>query len=1033
MTYHAKILKIGLVLSLWMMASSYVGAQSVNQLLSQLNNAQSDSAKVSFSNRLAKAYQREGSDSLGVVYAEKALRLSRDYFMPDQEINSLVILGEIYEAQKAFTESVDYYFQAQAIAKRLDKKQQLITIYESLGRVYQAVRFDVKALEYYKLTYEHIPKPIDADKKEYLLQNIGLCYLNLSSLDSARYYYEALLNHQRDHSGKPSAVVLRQLIEVYKSKQRYEDALSLYNELVAIQLESNDQSGLINSYNAVGYIFQKLSDPNKALEYFQKAINANKESDKSGVDIVPMLINIGVIQLSLFRYDQALESFTEVVEIQKERKYDLGVADALNYVASVYMSIDDTRSAIKNLEEAIVYASKTESGLSVLARSYQKLFTIYERNGNYRKALENYQQYITMRDSANSKRQNIQNKYLEKQKEAEQAEKELQQIMLDRQAERLELTQLRNITERQEREFERLQKEQALKEAQLEAEKLAAEQSKQDLLIAKQRLEAKKRDQAIVLLEKSRELQDSKLKQQELENREKQNKIQLLNEQSKAIENKQKAAELELEKSRLQFFYTISVLGLFVLVLILMVYAYIKNRSKNKQLERQRDEIQTQKAAVEKSYQNIQVLSEFGQKLTATLSLADLDALVFAYLSNLMKISSFGIGIYNEQQKFIRYINSVENEAAPTKLVHYLDDATSFTVWCFRNEKEIFINDLESQRGKIPINVNFSSKIEPQSLIFLPLLFEEEPIGVLRVYAEQKNAFSKNDISVIKTLASYITIALINAKSFEEIEKKNKSILDSIRYARVIQQAILPKDSLREAGFDYFVIYKPKDIVSGDFYWYGKVAQEDKPDASIIAVADCTGHGVPGAFMSMIGNALLNEIVHEKHVHQPGEILELLNEKIISSLNQENTTVDDGMDLGLFLLEEIGGGRYRVTYSGVKTTLFYYEPSLGGSLQALKGDSRYIGGISARRKTGVFTSQTFELSAGAIIYLGTDGYADQNNVHRKRFGTKRLVELVEANLDKPIPEQETILHDALAEHQGNEPQRDDITLLGLKL
>ncbi|MEM9983431.1 MAG: SpoIIE family protein phosphatase, partial [Bacteroidota bacterium] len=169
------------------------------------------------------------------------------------------------------------------------------------------------------------------------------------------------------------------------------------------------------------------------------------------------------------------------------------------------------------------------------------------------------------------------------------------------------------------------------------------------------------------------------------------------------------------------------------------------------------------------------------------------------------------------------------------------------------------------------------------------------------------------------------------------IQATNKNVTDSIRYASTIQQAVLPDQNYMKKVFDdLFILYKPKDIVSGDFYW---VTQVD--NKKVIAVCDCTGHGVPGAFMSMIGAMLLTEIVSKQQVTDPAQILELLDSSVRKRLNQREGNNKDGMDVCLCVIEK-QGEEVKVEFTGAKRDLYYYsEQKLG----LLKGDRRTIGGF----------------------------------------------------------------------------------------
>jgi len=263
-------------------------------------------------------------------------------------------------------------------------------------------------------------------------------------------------------------------------------------------------------------------------------------------------------------------------------------------------------------------------------------------------------------------------------------------------------------------------------------------------------------------------------------------------------------------------------------------------------------------------------------------------------------------------------------------------------------------------------------------------------------------------------------------KQRDTLNTQNKKINSSINYAQNIQQAILPIISSISNIFKIFIIYRPKDIVSGDFYWFNKVN-----DTTIIAVVDCTGHGVSGAFMSMIGNSILNEIILEKKILDPAQILTLLNQRIIKALKQTETENTDGMDVSIISAKK-QENTYNILFAGAKRPLYKYN-SLKNTIDIIKGDRFSIGGknISSMKKT--FTNHKIAVNINDILFLSSDGFIDQNNNSRKRFGSKKLINILEENINKPMSDIKNTLEIELNNFQGNEEQRDDITFIGIKV
>ena len=260
----------------------------------------------------------------------------------------------------------------------------------------------------------------------------------------------------------------------------------------------------------------------------------------------------------------------------------------------------------------------------------------------------------------------------------------------------------------------------------------------------------------------------------------------------------------------------------------------------------------------------------------------------------------------------------------------------------------------------------------------------------------------------------------------KELNIRDKQITSSINSALTIQQASLPNEAIfRELFNDFFIIYRPKDVVSGDFFWMDK-----KDNHIILAAIDCTGHGVPGAFMSLIGSNLLDRIVKIKNVRDPHLILHDLNDEVQSVLKQKETGNNNGMDVVIISLERYANNLTKLTYSGAKLPLFLIKAGQN-EVEILKPDRKSIGGIQNNEK--VFTNQELILEEGSLLYLGSDGIADQNNTKRAKFGTKRLLHFFEKHKEQRLDFQKIILEEELWTHMQGTEQRDDILMIGIRV
>ena len=255
----------------------------------------------------------------------------------------------------------------------------------------------------------------------------------------------------------------------------------------------------------------------------------------------------------------------------------------------------------------------------------------------------------------------------------------------------------------------------------------------------------------------------------------------------------------------------------------------------------------------------------------------------------------------------------------------------------------------------------------------------------------------------------------------QTLTQSNKLISQSIKAAQHIQQAILPNQ--RKLDYllkDHFIIYRPKDMVSGDFYWLNEI------DGYIyLATVDCTGHGVPGAFMSMIGNLLLDEIIRVKKITDPAHIVQQLHNEIYSTLRQAETNNSYGMDLSLMVFKR-QNTHAEIRFCGAKHSLHYYNPQTQET-GTFKGDRKSLGGH--QNDDLCFTTQPLKLPQGTFVYVGSDGMEDQNNVKRRRFGSKKILQTLKDSAHLPLQQQKEVLETTFDTFMQGTIQRDDILII----
>ncbi len=313
------------------------------------------------------------------------------------------------------------------------------------------------------------------------------------------------------------------------------------------------------------------------------------------------------------------------------------------------------------------------------------------------------------------------------------------------------------------------------------------------------------------------------------------------------------------------------------------------------------------------------------------------------------------------------------------------------------------------------------------ALVALPLAFNKKVCGVLEVLFMEKPKQIYIDLlqRLTERIAANLNLFMMMdklAESKKVIQAKNENIWASINYAKKIQNTFLPSEAERLQIFsESFVIYKPLHIVSGDFYW---LSVHDP--IRIACIFDCTGHGIPAAFVSLLGYNLINEAIKQNFVYAPADIVAWLNYGIYQRMRNGNDKIDDGMDIGICTIQPLENEQFSIRYAGAKHNLFF---SQAGKIEKLQSDKFSLGTAPQCEPN----EQEIILQKGEMLYLLTDGYTDQANKDRKRFGTPKLMKLLEKIYTLPLHTQEYELRTTFENHSHEVEQRDDVTCIGLKL
>lgn len=343
-----------------------------------------------------------------------------------------------------------------------------------------------------------------------------------------------------------------------------------------------------------------------------------------------------------------------------------------------------------------------------------------------------------------------------------------------------------------------------------------------------------------------------------------------------------------------------------------------------------------------------------------------------------------------------------------------------------RYETEKKEQQIELQESQLIVK---DAKIKQQRTLRNALAAGLAAVGLIVIVIAYAYRQKQKDNEKIREQNNRILAANEELKELNEITRQqNEEILSSIQYAHRIQAAVLPPESyITELLNENFIIYKPKEIVSGDFYWIRQIN-----NYIIVASADCTGHGVPGAFMSMLGISYLNEIVARREVTQANHVLNELRKEIKHSLRQtgQKEASREGIDMALCVIDTKNNV---MQFAGAYSPLYIISNSNGESVfKELKADMMPIGVHFVNDKS--FTNHEIPLQIGDTFYVFTDGFIDQvGGPNNTRFSSRNLKKLLMDIHDQPMYEQKEIMEETLKEWMGKEPQRDDILIIGARI
>jgi len=847
---------------------------------------------------------------------------------------------------------------------------------------------------------------------------------------------------------------------IYYSIGENEKAVEYLQKGLDLAEKGNDKHLLARITDGIGTAFLQLHQLNKALIYKERSWEAARDSGRKNEEGYA-LNGLASVYHSSGNPEKAEDFYLAAIRLRKETDFRPGVAEGLSSLGSLYLDENRNEEALNCLNEALSIANDIESR-EILYKIHESLSRYYEKKNNFPEYKEHLGLFYSNKEIHTNEQNRQKLKTAEMQMRMAQVEKE------------------KELLEKKHREVERTAHHTKMMSG--IGKEIASILSVEEIIetVYKNIHELMDADAFGIgiyrpeyndlfhtgVMEKGQKLPDFSFsldeeriacicfhKSQEI----------IINDWNK--EYRQYASQNYAAKageSPVSMIYipllsgnrTIGVMSVqsfksdaytqYHLDIIRSLSVYIGSALKNANLyEKMEERVKERTAEIEKAYQNTKLLSSISKEISSSLSVETIVASVYRNVNDLMDAASFGIGIFNPVTRYIDFPGFIEKGQHHDNVSFHVDD-DRLAVWCFRNQKEIVTNDYTKDYNKYVkgIKAVVAGK-HSQSIIYLPLFTKEKIIGVLTIQSYELNAYSDYHLDILRNLANSISIAIDNAtlysnleekvkerttevvKQKEIIEEKNKHITDSIIYAKRIQRAILPPEETFNSYLNNsFVLYKPKDIVSGDFYWI-----EKKENKILFAVVDCTGHGVPGAFMSIIGYNGLNQIVNEYNVTQPDEILNRLNSIITNTLKQhaDQSKIRDGMDMSVCCIDL---KERKLEYAGANNPIFIVRE---GVVKEVKADKHPIGNFVGEKEFH-FTNNRIELEEGDSLYLFSDGYADQFGGPRgKKLKYTQFRELLLKHHLKPMKQQKIILDALFEEWRGDLEQIDDVCVIGLRI
>lgn len=513
-----------------------------------------------------------------------------------------------------------------------------------------------------------------------------------------------------------------------------------------------------------------------------------------------------------------------------------------------------------------------------------------------------------------------------------------------------------------------------------------------------------------------------------------------------------------------------AIIVVFIIGLFLIWYKMkiVKKLNQRKMLKRKiyerNNEILEQKLKVDIAEKDMKLLSEIGYEITKADTIEKIIEIIYKNINILMDATIFAIGIYDNKNEKLVFPATIEKDSKLKPYAHWLTDENRLSVWCYKNQRQVFVNDFSVEHTKYIQTMKAPVEGEsPMSVIYYPLTTNKNKIGVITVQSFKHSAYEQLHIDIIKNLA--ITVAFViesnclhenkqtkknqvnqeiiaselletlkneNAglKQYVESIKHQQSGIDShIKFIRLLYKSLLPEKDVLDTFFDSFIISKSKNRISTDFYWFTYVpASNQHPDYVFVSIIDCKYPDFSSAVLSLMIKKHLEELIETKNIFSPAEIFDKINQKMASIIKPEASNV--AIDMCLCRLEPGQDKKAHVVFAGAKRPLFYFVRKQMKIKVEDANNAEINGSVN---KLVNFNEKSLLLESGDIIYLSSNGFEDQLSPKELAFGQKNIVTVLNNVKRKSLAEQKHIVELAISEHQKRGNQTDDITFWGIKI